>query len=256
VHQQVSRLEEEVGARLFDRVGKDRVALTVAGRALYEFVAPFYEQLPQVVAALGSGSLGGTLRIHASGQAIRHLLPGWLRRLQAKRPDIRVELSELRTTEVDLLRRGEADLLVDYLADIPEDVQTQRVGTVRAFLALPSHHRLARRKRVALSELAGESFVSYHADTRLRAMQLAVLAEQVPGARPTHAADSAEAILGFVAAGIGFSLVPSLLPRGPRVPGVRVLPLPPERSCFPIYAMFRRHADHPLVEAALKLAPG
>ena len=48
VHQQVKRLESELGVRLFERVGKDRVVLTPQGRALYEYVAPFYEGLPGV----------------------------------------------------------------------------------------------------------------------------------------------------------------------------------------------------------------
>src|SRR5689334_7888215 len=95
VHQQVSRLEAEVGAPLFERVGKDRVVLTPAGKLLYDVVAPFYEQLPAVVAAVKGGTVGGTLKIHAAGLPLRHLVPPWLRRLQAKRPDIEVALSEV-----------------------------------------------------------------------------------------------------------------------------------------------------------------
>ena len=127
---------------------------------------------------------------------------------------------------------------------------------MRAFLALPSNHRLARQKRVDLSQLNGEAFVSYTARTRLRDLQLEVLREHAPFARPTLAADSAEAILGFVAAGLGFSLVPSLEPRGPRIPGVAISTLPRERSSFPMYAAFRRSQQaHPLFLALLSLAP-
>jgi DNA-binding transcriptional LysR family regulator len=130
------------------------------------------------------------------------------------------------------------------------------VATVRAFLVLPSNHRLAGRRRVRLCDLAGESFIGYRADAHLRAMQLAALSEHAPTVKPTHAADSAEAILGFVAAGIGFSLVPSLLPAGPRVAGVKVLPLPGAHARFPLHAACRRGSHrHPLVEAALALAP-
>src|SRR5687768_1222943 len=94
VHQQVKRLESELGVRLFERVGKDRVVLTPKSRALYEYVAPFYEGLSEVERSLRSGEVGGRLRIHASGHMLRHLLPPWLRRLQGERPDIEVLLFE------------------------------------------------------------------------------------------------------------------------------------------------------------------
>src|SRR5437016_3775864 len=64
VHQQVKKLESDVGVELFERVGKDKVVLTPAGQRLFEFVAPFLEKLPAVAEALRSGELAGRLRVH------------------------------------------------------------------------------------------------------------------------------------------------------------------------------------------------
>ena len=36
-----------------------------------------------------------------------------------------------------LLRRGDVDLLVDYLPEIPDDVATLQVAVMRPFLVLP-----------------------------------------------------------------------------------------------------------------------
>src|SRR6187431_2518178 len=66
VHQQVKRLEGELGLTLFTRVGKDKVVLTPAGQALYAEVAPFLERWPQTIAALRGGTYGGTLKIAAA----------------------------------------------------------------------------------------------------------------------------------------------------------------------------------------------
>ena len=52
VHQQVKKLEAEVGVPLFERVGKDTIQLTPAGEQLYEFVAPFYGGLDALVRSL------------------------------------------------------------------------------------------------------------------------------------------------------------------------------------------------------------
>ncbi|MBC7174006.1 MAG: LysR family transcriptional regulator, partial [Polyangiaceae bacterium] len=85
VHQMVRRLEAELGVLLFERTSKDRVVLTPAGRMLFDHVAPFLEGLPSVVERLRGGVVGGTLRIHASGHALREVLPPWLARIEARR---------------------------------------------------------------------------------------------------------------------------------------------------------------------------
>lgn len=256
VHQQVRRLERDLGVTLFERVGKDRVRLTAAGRALFDRVAPLYESLTGFEAALKAGTYGGRLRIHAASLHLRHLLPRWLRKLQTKRPDIEVILSEVRAPDVTPLRLGEADLLIDHLFAVPSDVQVQVVGQMQTFLVVPSNHPLASTRAVKLRELRGDTFIAYNQDQGGRALQLGAL--ELSGVRPERvfAADSAETILGFVAAGIGFSLIPWLSAGGPRVPGVVAHPLRLEGSTFPIHAAWRKGAaPNPLVEAALALAP-
>lgn len=256
VHQQVKRLEAEVGVRLFERVGKDRVILTPEGRALYEYVAPFLEGLPAVARSLRSGEVGGRLRIHASGHVLRYLLPPWLRRLQSQRSDIEVELFEAKVPAVVLVRSGEADLLVDHLPEVPSDLEVRKVGSAHPFLVFPSNHELARKGTVNPRQLGDETFITYSADVQLREMQLAALAHHGVKPRRLYAADSAETILGFVAAGLGYSLLASLLPKGPRVPGVIAQPITQPAREFPIYAAWRksRHGD-PLLAALLGLAP-
>jgi len=256
VHQQVKRLESELGVRLFERVGKDRVILTPQGRALYGYVAPFLEGLGAVARSLRSGEVGGRLRIHASGHVLRYLLPPWLRRLQRQRSDIEVELFESKVPAVALVRSGEADLLVDHLTEVPTDLEARPVGRTRPFLVFPSDHPLAQKGRVEPRQLGDEPFITYSADLQLRELQLSALAHHGVTPRRLHAADSSETILGFVAAGLGYSLLASLQPKGPRVPGVVALPLTQPVREFPIYAAWRKSAHaNPLLEALLTLAP-
>src|SRR5688500_4769908 len=65
VHQQVRKLEEELELRLFERIGRDTMKPTPAGRLLYQFIAPFFEGLPAVVASLRGHDYGGDLQIFA-----------------------------------------------------------------------------------------------------------------------------------------------------------------------------------------------
>jgi DNA-binding transcriptional LysR family regulator len=256
VHQQVKKLEADVGLALFERVGKDKVVLTPAGRALYDFTAPFLEQLPSVVAALRTGAVAGRLRVVAAGLFLRNVLPTWLRRLQAKHPDVEVELGELTTADLSLLRSGEADLLVDFLPSVPSDIEVRVLGKVYPFVAIPSNHPLAKDEHVSISQLKETPFIAYNADRALRELQLKALSSHGLTPKIAASADSSDTILGFVAAGLGFSLVPSLSDKGPRLPGVVAHRLTRPAAEFPIYAAWRKSAaGNRLINAALELAP-
>jgi len=256
VHQQVRRLEEELGVKLFERVGKDRVVLTPRGQVLFDAVAPFYEALPGIEARVRGGAVGGTLRLHAAGQVLRQLMPDWLRRLQAKRPDIRVALAEMTAPDLALLRSGEADLLVDWLPEVPPDVAVRPVAKVEAWIVAPAHGPHAQKGRLHLADLAKVPFIAYRADRGIRALQLEALKLHGLTVEEAFTADTADAILGFVAAGLGFSLVPNFTAHGPRVSGVVAQRLERPATSFAIYAAWRKSAvAHPLVEAALEVAP-
>lgn len=256
VHQQVKRLESELGVTLFERVGKDRVVLTPEGRTLYAFVAPFLEQLPSVISSVRGGEVKGTLKVSASGLVLRHLLPAWFRKLHAKFPQLELVLNETKTADMNLLRTGEADLLVDHFGELPDDVAVKEVGRAYGFVAVPSSHPATSGNTISFDALKEEPFVAYNVDRTLRAAQLEVLRQHGITPRRMFSADSAETILGFVAAGLGYSLVPWLQAQGPRVAGVVAQRVQRPASSFPIFAAHRKSAaGNPLIRAALAEAP-
>lgn len=253
VFQQVRRLEVDLGVKLFERVSKDKVVLTAKGQRLYDAVAPFLERLPALEAELKGEELGGRLTIHASPHLVRHFLPAWLRRLHGKRPDIEVALSEVKTADLELLRTGECDLLVDHLGDLPAGLEAREVARLTPWLVAPSDHPLSGQDKLDPKVLAGETFIAYHSDLRSRSLQLEALAAQ--GIKPPRLlfADTAESILGFVAAGLGYSLVPWLPAAGPRVAGVVAHKVARPQGDFSVQAAWRKGAHNPLVRAALEL---
>ncbi len=248
VYQQVKKLEAELGAALFERVAKDEVCLTAAGERLFGFCRPFFEQLPRIVDAIRSERMGGLLRIDASGLVLRGLLPGWVRELRRLRPDILVDVQELQVVDFERLRVGAAHLIVDHCEQFPSDVEHRKVATSYAFLVVPTEHRSVRRGDLAgLAELP---FVSYHPTLPHYGLQMRALEEHVGVPRRTVSASSVDAILAFVAAGLGFSVVPWLDRRGPSVVGVASKRMTGPGTRFPIVAMWRR-GEHPLVQSAL-----
>ena len=88
------------------------------------------------------------------------------------------------------------------------------------------------------------------------ALQARVLAER--GVSPPHviSASTADAILGFVESGLGFSIVPSLDPDGPKGRAFRSRQLKRPIASFTVVAAWRKGMpDNPLVKAALATAP-
>jgi DNA-binding transcriptional LysR family regulator len=256
VHQQVSKLERELETRLFERVAKDRVRLTPAGRHLFDFVAPFFEGLPAVVRSLRGAEHGGEIHIHAASLLLRDLMPAWVKRLRHRCPGAEIHLKEVQDLDPLALKRGEADLVISHLPDLPDDVASMQIGTLHGYVVVPRGHRLARRKRVGLRDLAGETFISYSPGLLPTRLQLHALSEAGVEPAGTLTAGTAQTILAFVEAGLGVSAIATVDPNGPRRQGVVALRLAGKRFDFPIHAAWRRHAPaNPALEAALATAP-
>lgn len=221
-------------------------------------MGPFFEKLPFVEQTIRTGLVGGTLRFQTSGHLLRYLLPAWLRRITAKQQQINLQVVEVAEPSLEGLRAGDVDLLVEHLHDIPADLEVQKIAVARAFLVVASNHRQGRGRAetLRLGDLTDETFIAYGADKRSRDLQFQALAQQGVVPQRVHVADSAEAILGFVAAGLGYSLVPSVLANGPREVGVHAQSLTRPNATFPIYAAWRRGASQmALIDLALALAP-
>lgn len=260
VHQQVRKLEDDLGMKLFERVGKADVRLTAVGRYLYEFAAPFFEALPGVVRALKAGAPGGELRIGADALVLHHLLPGWLRRLHRRLPEVRLDVRELPAPDPELVRAGAVDLAVAYFHDeLPPALNTRRVASLTPYLALPAAHPQAQGKRarsIDLRALADDTFIAYHPGTIHHTLQMKAFARAGVAPRRLISASTAEAILGLVAAGIGYSLVPSLDQEAVGRRGVVARPFAPGRLDLPVLAVWRKGGPpNAAIEAALAVAP-
>jgi len=253
VHQQVAKLEAELGKKLFDRQGRDRVVLTAAGRRLFEFSKPFFEGLPLVAREIGAGTFGGLLRIDAAALEIRYLMPRWLQQLRRSRPDIEVELEELQVPDFSRLTSGKTDLLVDYLEQLPAGIEAQCVGMHYVFLVVPKQGFALGSRAPSMRSLRHQPFVSFHPSLPHCRMQLSALEAHGIERVKLLSASSTEAILGFVAAGLGYSLVPWPDVRGPQFRGVTAIRQKGQGTEFPILAAWRKGAEpDPLISAALQ----
>jgi DNA-binding transcriptional LysR family regulator len=217
VSQQIAALEREAGIRLVDRNARG-VRLTDAGRALVEHADAILARLADAEAELEAiaGLRGGRLRLASFPSAGATIMPEAIARFRDRHPGVELTL-EPAEPEPSLarLRAGEVDLVLDITPGYrpPADDHVERVHLLDdpMYVALPKGHPLVRKRDLKLAELADESWIlgttgsCPDASIFLRSCQLAGFEPHV-----TFNSDDYFAIQGFVAAGMGASLIPDL----------------------------------------------
>lgn len=152
-------LESALGSRLFDRAGRS-LRVTAAGEAAlahFEALRGGLETLTRDLAALREGG-GGHLAVGSIMAPAPTLLTRAILATQQALPGLTVTIA-VETSDVllDLLARGELDVAVGRLVEgySRRDYQVVPLeGEALALVAGP-HHRLARKRRLALPDLAG-----------------------------------------------------------------------------------------------------
>lgn len=257
VHHQVRLLEKELEVSLFVRARRSRTTLTAEGRRFLDYVGPFLEGLEVEARSLRSGELAGTLRVRAAAQVVTHLLPRWLQRLRREHPRLEVELSEGGTRSVGDVLEGKVDVLVDFLPHVPPGIQTETVAVQRGWWVVSARHPAVQGRRFQPRRLQDDCFVSFLPEQFQRAFQFRALALSGLTPRRTLSAQSAESIVNFVAAQLGYSVVPWLPRGGPKKRGVVVRPFEHPEAHFPVSAAWRAERAVPrMVQAFLDAAPG
>lgn len=231
--QQIQALEQDLGARLFDR-DKRNVALTEPGRILLAQARQILAQADDARREVSQAAAGftGALRVAYTVSVSFHpALPQALLRYGRHAPQVRVQLFEMYTgPQFAALLAGRLD--VGFVRDEPGpdvDARNLRLDVIDReplLLAMPADHPLAGRSSLRLADVAGEPFVAQPRELAPtlydRLVQLANKADFHPAIR--QHAQQLNGLLALVAAGIGLALVPASM-QVVRLAGVSYVPL-------------------------------
>ncbi|WP_089154151.1 LysR family transcriptional regulator [Micromonospora sp. NBS 11-29] len=243
VSQQVAALEREAGIALLERVGRG-VRPTAAGRLLTEHAALISQRLAEAETALADLRAGrtGRLTIRYFASVGPTLLAPALARLRREHSGVSIDAKV--TDPDDLLStvaRGDADLAV--VVRRPGDGSRPGLRMVRLLddvyrAVLPAGHPLAGQQVVNLAELAGEPWVG--SEPPGPCLEPIVEACAAAGFSPDIVAEAEDyaTAQGFVAAGLGVSLIPEL-GLGTRHAGVAVRRVRRPEPVRTIYAVVR-----------------
>lgn len=109
VSSQIRELERVIGKPLFER---RPFALTPTGRLVFEQIAPFFSALPGLARGL-QGESRRHLRLVANASVLRDHLPGVLKRIRARHPDMKLTLRDGGQDSAErMLSDQEADVAV------------------------------------------------------------------------------------------------------------------------------------------------
>lgn len=211
---QIRVLEADLGATLFDRVGR-RVELTDAGKQLLPYARRILRDAAAARAALQQRAdlSQGHVSIGAPPTVGTHLLPHALAEFNARYAGIELELHETGAGRlVELLNEGTVDLSV---VPVPvAGVACVELFTEELVVAVAAAHPLARQNDVEAADLAGEGFILFPAGYELRDTTLRLCHEA--GFTPRIVLDGGEmdTVLRFAAVGLGIAVVPRLALEG------------------------------------------
>jgi DNA-binding transcriptional LysR family regulator len=208
--QHVAELERELGARLFDRVGR-RIALTEAGRILEDHAQRVFATLAsarETVAEL-EGLKRGSLLIGASTTPGIYVLPYLVARFQEQYPGIGLCVRIANSAHIEeLIRANELDLgVVGGHGFHPGEKCLAKGMPDELMLIVPPGHRWSRRREIAADLLSAERLLIREEGSASR--QVTERALQHVGARigPTMELGHTEAIKQAVMAGLGVAFV-------------------------------------------------
>jgi LysR family transcriptional regulator, hydrogen peroxide-inducible genes activator len=210
--QQVSKLEQELGTKLFDRLGRS-IRLTEAGRAFIPRARAILEQMEAArsSAADQNTDLRGSVAVGVIPTVAPYLIPSHAARFAKQYPDAKLRIVE-ETTAV--LIEGLRDLSIDVaILALPlrhKELELLPIRTEPLFAALSKDHPRASAKSLALKDLRGESFVMLRDGHCFRDLSIDTCTRARITPHITFESGQFSSLLGMVAAGVGVSLVPEM----------------------------------------------
>jgi DNA-binding transcriptional LysR family regulator len=222
VSQQIAALEREAGAVLVRRSARG-VRLTEAGAALVRHTETILARLAEAEAELEAiaGLKGGRLRMAAFESAGATLMPLAIAAFRERHPGVELSMTMLEPEDaIPQLRAGELDLALTFSAlhgpPPDESLDHQHLLDDPMYLVLPQNHPLARKRAVRLADLADEAWIGGPADCECNRLIYRACAAVGYHPRIAFETDDYQAVQGFVAAGVGVSLIAELGLRGIR----------------------------------------
>jgi len=244
VSAQIQALEDDLGVRLFDRLGK-RVLLTEAGEKLRPFAQKMCDLAEETRGEVGAAPRArGSLCIRIPESLGTHVMPEVVKRFQARFPSVKLQFITCAYDGLARdLRQGVTDLAFLLAESIQAaDLKVEVLGFHPLVLVASPDHPLAGTGQVSTRDLAGQPLLLSRVDCSYRMTFEALLAGDGVSPGVIIEFNSVAAIKECVRAGVGLSILPAWAVDRERAAG-RLAVLPWEADPLEVAALMVWHRD-------------
>lgn len=248
VSEQVRKLEEELGVKLFERTHRS-VSLTDAGAVMLEHARVVLRLAhdAQRAARHASGLAASRLRIGYTVASLPSVVARALQRV-ASAGQVETALEPGATHDlIEAVRDKRLDAAVIPLPAAVSGLRMIELGEQHAIAAVPIGHDHATRAAIDLEQVAPDRLLLLPRDANRGFYDSVVSACHHAGLSPTLVdlpdSDVERALLA-VASGAGMALLPESVAERYAAPGVRFVPLAGSRPAFATGVVTRRDSEH------------
>jgi len=260
VSQQIKALEGRFGVKLIER-GRKNFSLTPEGRVFLAAAREVLSVVDGLDARLGEmrESVSGEIRLAAVLSVGLHELPPYTRQFMRQHPQVKIRTDYLRSAEVyAAVSGGGADAGLVAYPVARRGLASEVLWRDRLVVVCSPAHRLSRRARLALSDLAGERFIAFAADLPTRKVLDRALRAAGVSIRPQMEFDNVETVKRTVEIGDAISILPETTLTNERRAGSLVpIALSGADMWRPVGLITRRHRQpSPALRAFIDLLRG
>lgn len=210
VSKQIRSLEDELGEKLFDRIGR-KVFLTRAGELLYSHVEKILRSVDEAKTAVKDMSLecSGELIIGTSDHISIHRLPTVLKSFITAFPKVDLKLRCHRSeTILEMVNRNLVDLGVITLPKVPPHMVSETIWKDPMSLVFVKSHPVKSMRVVRLRDTIQYGMILPETVTETRKMIDAAYLNRKLAPNVTMEVAYIETIKSLVKSGLGISILP------------------------------------------------
>ena len=209
----VKRLEDALGARLFDRHTR-KVALTAVGREFLAIATGMTQNMQLSLTRMHDFVAGkrGRLVLAAAPSMAASFVPGLLAEYMQLHPDIEVELhDQLSDLCLEMLRQGVADVALGAFEVNAADLVQRQLFRDPLVVICPARHPLALHSQVRWRDVQAFPHVVMNQTSNVRKLVDAEFARYGLKLQPAFEVSQVGTMLGLIAANLGIGELPQSL---------------------------------------------
>lgn len=228
--QQIHKLEDELGAKLFDRLPRS-ARLTQFGKAFLPKAQAILRQIGEARVEIREMASveSGEVVLGAIPTIAPYLLPPMLSSFARQHPSVSVNIvEEITPTLLERLHEGTIDLALLALPVAGDELISSELMQESLFVVLPEKHAFANRRSLTLDDLREEPFLLLKEGHCFRENTLQACRQSRINPKVVFESGQFATILAMVSAGMGVSVVPQMAVT--ETPGCRFVKINDPRS--------------------------